>query len=67
MKLLQLMHQFSSGLACDSLVENKTCDKGDCPLDCALSDWSRWLRDELEDFGVARDSLASPLGFSFVL
>ena len=36
-----------TGLACESLSENKTCDSGVCPVDCELSDWSR---------GLARDS-----------
>lgn len=30
------------GLECGSLAENKTCDNGDCPVDCALSEWGEW-------------------------
>lgn len=34
---------FSTGLECGSLAENKTCDNGDCPVDCALSEWGLFL------------------------
>ncbi len=33
----------STGLECGSLAENKTCDNGDCPVDCALSEWGLFL------------------------
>lgn len=30
------------GLECGTLLENKTCDNGECPVDCELSDWGEW-------------------------
>jgi hypothetical protein len=32
------------GLECGTLLENKTCDNGECPVDCELSDWGAGLR-----------------------
>eukprot|EP00930_Biecheleria_cincta_P066153 TRINITY_DN5216_c0_g3_i1.p1 TRINITY_DN5216_c0_g3~~TRINITY_DN5216_c0_g3_i1.p1 ORF type:complete len:1485 (+),score=229.48 TRINITY_DN5216_c0_g3_i1:302-4456(+) len=30
------------GQPCGVLFQNKTCDNGECPADCKLSDWSDW-------------------------
>eukprot|EP00930_Biecheleria_cincta_P087800 TRINITY_DN77039_c0_g1_i1.p1 TRINITY_DN77039_c0_g1~~TRINITY_DN77039_c0_g1_i1.p1 ORF type:complete len:1382 (-),score=243.87 TRINITY_DN77039_c0_g1_i1:209-4354(-) len=30
------------GQPCGAMFQNKTCDNGQCPADCKLSDWSDW-------------------------
>ena len=58
---------FSTGLECGSLAENKTCDNGDCPVDCALSEWGLFLSFHTNYIKIRKSASSSFQSSSIIL
>ena len=56
---------YGTGVECGTLSENKTCDNGECPVDCELSDWGTGLR--WDSLRFASNFFPKQIGFTLMI